>query len=164
MWLFVVFVAVPIIEIALFINLGTKLGVFPTLAIVLITAALGTYLVKSQAISTFETIKSELKNLQNPTQTVAHAAMILFAGVLLVTPGFFTDLIGFMLLVPWLRGYVFNIVNKKILHKNFVFNTNPGTKNYKSSNASDSDTIIEGEYWENKSKNPQNGKSNSINH
>ena len=164
MWLFVVFVAVPIIEIALFINLGTWLGVFPTLAIVLITAALGTYLVKSQAISTFETIQSELRNLQNPTQTVAHAAMILFAGVLLVTPGFFTDLIGFMLLVPWLRGYVFNIVNKKILHKNFVFNTNPGTKNYKSSNASDSDTIIEGEYWENKSKNPQNGKSNSINH
>ena len=164
MWLFVVFVAVPIIEIALFINLGTWLGVFPTLAIVLITAALGTYLVKSQAISTFETIQSELRNLQNPTQTVAHAAMILFAGVLLVTPGFFTDLIGFMLLVPWLRGYVFNIVNKKILHKNFVFNTNPGTKNYKSSNASDSDTIIEGEYWENKSKNPQTGKSNSINH
>ena len=164
MWLFVVFVAVPIIEIALFINLGTWLGVFPTLAIVLITAALGTYLVKSQAISTFETIKSELRNLQNPTQTVAHAAMILFAGVLLVTPGFFTDLIGFMLLVPWLRGYVFTIVNKKILYKNFVFDTNRGTKNYKSSNASDSDTIIEGEYWENKSKSTQSGKRNSINH
>ena len=164
MWLFVVFVAVPIIEIALFINLGNRLGVFPTLAIVLITAALGTYLVKSQAISTFETIKSELKNLQNPTQTVAHAAMILFAGVLLVTPGFFTDLIGFMLLVPWLRDYVFTTVNKKILYKNFVFDTNRGTKNYKSSNASDSGTIIEGEYWENKSKSPQSGKRDSINH
>ena len=164
MWLFVIFVAVPIIEIALFINLGSRLGVFPTLAIVLITAALGTYLVKSQAISTFETIKLELRNLQNPTQSVAHAATILFAGVLLVTPGFFTDLIGFMLLVPRLRNYVFNIVNKKILDKNFVFDSNQGTKNYKSSDAPGSDTIIEGEYWENKSTNPQSGKSKSINH
>ena len=164
MWLFVIFVAVPIIEIALFINLGSRLGVFPTLAIVLITAALGTYLVKSQAISTFETIKLELRNLQNPTQTVAHAATILFAGVLLVTPGFFTDLIGFMLLVPRLRNYIINIVNKKILDKNFVFDSNRRTKNFKSSDASGSDTIIEGEYWENKSKNPQSGKSDGINH
>ena len=56
MWLFFIFVAVPIIEIALFIQVGGWLGLFPTLAIVIITAALGTYLVRSQAIETFASV------------------------------------------------------------------------------------------------------------
>ena len=68
MWLFLIFVAVPIIEIALFINLGGWLGTFPTLAIIVITAALGTFLVKTQAISTFKTIGTKFRSLQNPTE------------------------------------------------------------------------------------------------
>ena len=76
MWLFFIFVAVPVVEIALFIKVGGWLGLFPTLAIIVITAALGTYLVKTQAISTFSIIKTKFSNLQNPTEPVAHAAMI----------------------------------------------------------------------------------------
>ena len=158
MWLFLIFVAVPTIEIALFIKLGTWLGIFPTLAIILITAALGTYLVKSQTISTFDTIKSKLGNLQNPTESVAHAAMILFAGVLLLTPGFFTDAVGFSLLVPWFRSYVFNFVSRRVNSQNDKFNAPNKNETNEYSKMSRGNIVIEGEYWENKTKNAKNGK------
>ena len=158
MWLFLIFVAVPIIEIALFINLGTWLGIFPTLAIILITAALGTFLVKNQAISTLGTIKSKLGNLQNPTESVAHAAMILFAGVLLLTPGFFTDCVGFTLLVPWFRSYVFNFVNQKIDFQNVKFNAPHNNETNGYSKMSRGNIVIEGEYWENKTEKAKNDK------
>lgn len=158
MWLFLIFVAVPIIEIALFINLGGWLGTFPTLAIIVITAALGTYLVKTQAISTFETIKTKFGSLQNPTEPVAHAAMILFSGALLLTPGFFTDSIGFLLLVPWFRTYIFKLVKRKIDLQNVKFKSSNDSARYEYNRESRGDVVIEGEYWENKTKAQKDNK------
>ena len=98
MWLFFLFVAVPIIEIALFIQVGDLIGLFPTLLIVIATAALGTWLVRGQGLANLSTLRNQVNNFQNPTQQLAHGAMILFAGALLLTPGFFTDGFGFLLL------------------------------------------------------------------
>ena len=158
MWLFLIFVAVPVIEIALFINLGGWLGTLPTLAIIVITAALGTFLVKTQAISTFETIKTRFGSLKNPTEPVAHAAMIIFAGALLLTPGFFTDSFGFLLLMPWFRTYIFRLVKRKINFQNVKFKDPDDNKRYEYSRKSRADIVIEGEYWENKSKPPKDTK------
>jgi UPF0716 protein FxsA len=103
MWLFALFVAVPILEIALFIQVGGWLGLWPTLLIVVLTALLGTVLVRQQGLEQLRRIQGSLDRFSDPTEPLAHGAMILVAGVLLLTPGFFTDAVGFALLVPGLR-------------------------------------------------------------
>ena len=106
MWLFLVLVGVPIIEIGLFIELGGFLGLWPTLAIVVATALLGSVLLRAQGLSTLEELKRSAETGQNPAKPLAHGALILAAGLLLLTPGFFTDSIGFLLMVPPVRAVI----------------------------------------------------------
>ena len=148
MWLFFLFVAVPIIEIALFIQVGDLIGLFPTLLIVIATAALGTWLVRGQGLATLSTLRNQVNNFQNPTQQLAHGAMILFAGALLLTPGFFTDGFGFLLLVPRFRDFAFDYLKERIIYsassrQDFV---HPNTTRYQKERTSDD--IIEGEFDE----------------
>ncbi len=103
MWLFLLFVAVPIVEIALFIQVGGAIGVFSTLAIVILTALVGTLLVRVQGIATLMELQRSLQGGGNPVTPIAHGALILVAGVLLLTPGFFTDAFGLSLLIPPVR-------------------------------------------------------------
>jgi UPF0716 protein FxsA len=102
-WLFIGFLVVPIVEILLFYTIGTLIGIWPTLAIVVVTALAGSYFVSKQGRFVWASIKSEINRGEVPTASVAHGAMILIAGALLITPGFLTDLIGFSLLVPGVR-------------------------------------------------------------
>jgi UPF0716 protein FxsA len=104
MWLFLVFVTVPIIEIALFIQVGGWIGLWPTLAIVVLTAVAGTMLVRVQGLQTLARLQSSLNEGGDPVNPIAHGALILVAGVLLLTPGFFTDALGLSLLVPAVRA------------------------------------------------------------
>lgn len=103
MWLFLVLVAVPIVEIGLFIELGGFLGLWPTLGIVVLTALLGSVLLRTQGLSTVEELRRTTETGQSPAGPLAHGALILVAGLLLLTPGFFTDSIGFLLMVPPIR-------------------------------------------------------------
>lgn len=114
MWLFVAFVAIPIIEIALFIQVGGWLGLWPTLGIVVLTALIGTLLVKAQGRLALGQLQRSFSNLNDPTEPLAHGAMVLVAGVLLLTPGFFTDALGFALLVPGVRSAVYKYVSARI--------------------------------------------------
>ncbi len=114
MWLLLLFILIPLLEIWLFILLGGFIGVFPTLFIVLLTAILGTVLVKTQGINVLKEIQSKFNELENPTEPIAHGAMILFAGALLLTPGFFTDTVGFLLLLPRVRKAAFFWLRNKI--------------------------------------------------
>ncbi|WP_420014132.1 FxsA family protein [Tateyamaria sp.] len=114
MWLFLAFLAVPLIEIALFIQLGGAIGLFPTLLIVIITAILGTFLVRNQGLQALEQVKSSFNQMRDPSEALAHGAMIVFAGALLLTPGFFTDAVGFALLVPGFRLAVFRWVRARV--------------------------------------------------
>ncbi|NNU79101.1 FxsA family protein [Halovulum dunhuangense] len=104
MWLFVLFVLVPIIEIALFIQVGGFIGLWPTLAIVIATAAAGTFLVRGQGLATLAQLQASMDRGGDPTGPLANGVLILVAGLLLLTPGFFTDGCGFALLVPQLRA------------------------------------------------------------
>jgi len=103
MWLFLILVGVPIIEIGLFIQLGGFLGLWPTLAIVVATALIGSMLLRTQGLSTLEELKRTAETGQSPAGPMANGALILVAGLLLLTPGFFTDSFGFLLMVPPIR-------------------------------------------------------------
>lgn len=137
MWLFAIFVAVPILEIALFIQVGGWLGLFPTLGIVVATAAIGTYLVRRQGLAELRRIQGSLNELRDPTRPLAHGAMILTSGLLLLTPGFFTDAVGFALLVPGVRDTVMAFVRKRINVQSFTVGQPPAQ-----------DDIVEGDYVE----------------
>ncbi len=104
------FVFVPLLEMALLIWVGARLGIGPTLAIVIVTGIAGAYLVKHQGLAVWHSAQQRLAGGELPTRELAHGAMLLVAGAFLLTPGFVTDVVGFSLLVPavreWLRRRV----------------------------------------------------------
>lgn len=114
MWLFLAFLAIPLIEIALFIQIGGIIGLGWTLAIVILTAMVGTWLVRSQGALAISQVRNSFETLNDPTEPLAHGAMILFAGALLLTPGFFTDAFGFALLLPPFRRVMYQFLRKRI--------------------------------------------------
>jgi len=104
MWLLLAFIAVPMLEIALFIQVGGWIGLWPTLAIVILTALAGTALMRVQGLQALRRLQNAVERGQNPVGPIAHGALILVAGVLLLTPGFFTDAVGLALLLPPVRA------------------------------------------------------------
>jgi UPF0716 protein FxsA len=114
MWLFFLFLSVPLIEIALFIQVGGWIGLWPTLGIVVATAIAGTFLVRSQGSEALQRLRRSFDELRDPTETLAHGAMILFSGALLLTPGFFTDAVGFALLVPGVRSFLIRRIKERV--------------------------------------------------
>lgn len=126
--LLALFIIVPLIEIALFIQVGGFLGLWPTLAIVVVTAMAGTYLVKKQGLAEISRIQNSLNTLDNPTRPLAHGAMILASGLLLLTPGFFTDAVGFLLLVPGVRDKVMQAVRSRINVQSFTMGQHPAAE------------------------------------
>ena len=121
MWLFALFVGVPILEIALFIQVGGFLGLWPTLAIVIFTALAGTLLLRTQGLQTMGRLQSSVSEGQNPMDPIAHGALILMSAVLLLTPGFFTDAVGLTLLIPPVRAFLIKSGAQRFASKSFVF-------------------------------------------
>ena len=114
MWLFLLFFTVPVIEIVLFIKVGGTIGLMPTVFIILITAIAGTVFVKQQASQLFDLFKRKAGRLEDPSEPIGHGVLVLFAGALLLTPGFFTDFIGFLLLIPNFRYWLFRKLEKNL--------------------------------------------------
>lgn len=114
MWLLLAFIAIPLVEIGLFIQVGGLIGLWPTLAIVLVTAIIGSYLVRQQGALALGQVKDSFNRLSDPSEPLAHGAMILFSGALLLTPGFFTDAVGFLLLIPGVRRWAFEQARKRV--------------------------------------------------
>ncbi|MEM6659898.1 MAG: FxsA family protein [Pseudomonadota bacterium] len=138
MWLFLAFLAVPLIEIGLFIQIGGAIGLWPTLLIVVVTAVIGTILVRAQGAQALGQVRSSFNEMRDPSQALAHGAMILFSGALLLTPGFFTDAVGFALLIPGVRLAVFRWAQARINVQ--TFSSHPQHR--------PQSDIIEGEYAE----------------
>lgn len=147
MWLFVLFVAVPLLEIALFIQVGGFIGLWPTLAIVVVTALVGTQLVRSQGAHAMAQLRSSFNDLRDPTEPLAHGAMILFAGALLLTPGFFTDAVGFSFLVPGVRRFVLQELRKRVHVRQFEYGPQ-GPRHRPGHTDPRRPDIIEGEFQE----------------
>jgi UPF0716 protein FxsA len=143
MWFLVAFLAIPVIEIALFIQVGGLIGLWPTLGLVLLTAVAGTLLVRSQGAQTLAELRRSMAELTDPSEPLAHGAMILFAGALLLTPGFFTDIIGFALLVPPVRLAAFRWLRRRIRIQGFPMGRAPGA-----ARPMTDDSVIDGEFQE----------------
>ena len=117
---FLIFIVLPALEIFFMIKIGSEIGALSTLALIFLTAILGVFFARVQGI---QTLKSGLVNLyQNkvPIYELISGASIAFAAVLLIIPGFLTDLIGFILLIPYTRKVLFKIIfkNKNTIDKN----------------------------------------------
>lgn len=119
MWLFIAFLAVPLIEISLFIQIGGLIGLGWTLVTVVVTAIIGTWLVRTQGMIALSQLRTSFADARDPTEPLAHGAMILFSGALLLTPGFFTDGIGFLLLIPAIRSSVYRFIRARIKVQSF---------------------------------------------
>jgi UPF0716 protein FxsA len=138
-YLLIIFVALPIIEISIFIQIGGFLGTFNTIMLIFLTAALGMYFVRQQGFSTFQKIGLELQNQQIPVQGMFEGLVILISGILLVTPGFLTDIFGFLGLIPVTRLLLLNLI-KSILMKRY--------ENIHSRSKKDVHKTIDGDYIE----------------
>jgi UPF0716 protein FxsA len=148
MWLFLAFIAVPLIEIALFIQIGGAIGLGWTLAIVVLTAVIGTSLMRAQGAMAMSQIRSSLSEVRDPTEPLVNGAMILFAGALLLTPGFFTDAIGFSLLVPGIRSVVFQAIRSRVSVSGSMNVSGGFTNTRKQPHRPMQGDVIDGEYHE----------------
>ena len=106
MWLFGLFIAVPLIEIALFVVVGGWLTLWPTLALVVLSAMLGSWVIRRQGRVAGLELQRAMSEMRDPGRPLAEGAMILLAGMLLVLPGFFTDTLGLLLLIPLIRRVI----------------------------------------------------------
>lgn len=97
------FVIVPVIEISLFIEVGSWIGLWPTIAIIFTTAIVGASLVRHQGLATLTSAQAQLQRGELPAEKVAEGVLLAVAGVLLLTPGFLTDALGLALLIPPVR-------------------------------------------------------------
>ena len=121
---FLIFIGLPALEIFLMIKIGGEIGALSTVALIFLTAIIGIYYAKLQGI---QTLKSGLINLyQNkvPVYELIAGASIAFAALLLIIPGFFTDIIGFILLIPFSRKLLFNLIIKNKIEINKKKNKN----------------------------------------
>jgi len=105
---------VPIAEIVVFILVGERIGVLWTLALVFLTAVIGTFLLRWQGFSLINRIRLEADAGRIPGRELGHGAMIMVAGVLLLTPGFVTDALGFTLFVPPVRDAIWNAIAARL--------------------------------------------------
>jgi UPF0716 protein FxsA len=112
--LFVLFIIIPIIEISVLMQVGELLGMWPTIGIVILTAWLGAKYVRQQGLATMQSVQAKMAQGEMPSSEIVTGLMLLVAGVLLVTPGFVTDIFGLLLLLPSVRQVIVASVQKHI--------------------------------------------------
>ena len=114
------FLLVPIIEIYLFIKIGSQIGAFNTISLIFITAIIGVYYAKYEGLNTLRSAINQIVKNEIPIYEIVSGAALAFASLLLILPGFLTDIIGFFIIFPWTR----KIILKKISKKNYKKNKN----------------------------------------
>ena len=104
--IFLLFIFVPIVEIAIFISIGSNIGVLNTIAIILVTALVGIFLVRRQGMNLLFNAQRNMMQGIMPTEEIKGGIFLLISGLLLVTPGFFTDCIGFAMFLRPVQNFV----------------------------------------------------------
>ena len=115
-------ILIPIIEIYLLIKIGSQIGAITTILLIFITAIVGVYYAKYEGLNTLKSGFLQLSKNQSPTYEVISGAAIAFAAVLLIIPGFFTDVVGFLLIFPISRKIIFGKITKKYKKQNNLKN------------------------------------------
>lgn len=104
--LFLLFIAMPIVEIMVLMKVGSIFGVLPTIALVILTAWAGAAMVRQQGLATFQSVQGKLSQGEIPSDEIISALLLLVAGVMLFTPGLITDTFGLLLLWPVSRAKI----------------------------------------------------------
>ncbi len=115
--LFLLFTVVPVLELTVLIKMGTIIGTTNTIALILLTGVGGAALAKSQGLSLITRIQSDLQEGRLPAEELLNGAFVLVGGVLLLTPGFITDILGFILLIPFTRNLCKKWLRRKLEQK-----------------------------------------------
>lgn len=139
MWLFLALVLVPIIEIALFIQVGGVIGLWPTLGLVLLTGLAGSWLIRRQGLGALVALRASVGEMRDPARPLFDGAAVIFAGALLLAPGFLTDTMGLALLVPAVRGLIYGRLRRRITV--FVAGAGPAPRQ-------PAGDVLEGDYTE----------------
>jgi UPF0716 protein FxsA len=106
MRLILIFIIVPLIEILLLIEIGSRIGTLNTLLVIILTGILGASMMRHQGFTIIRNIQADLSQGRMPTGELINGALVLAGGIVLLTPGFFTDAVGFILLIPATREYI----------------------------------------------------------
>lgn len=136
--LFLFFLIVPFVEIYLLLQLGGIIGVLPTIFMVVFTAVLGAWLLRRQGFATLQRFQDSLQQGQIPAMEMIEGPILLVGGALLLTPGFFTDMMGFACLIPNVRRKIaVYVIENKLIQM--------GAHPFQENNSHDPE-VIEGEY------------------
>ena len=150
--IFPIFVVVTLAEIYVLVSVGGAIGAWSTILLVIITALIGSALLKQQGWSIMAKAQQSIAEGRTPALEMLEGVVILVSGVLLLTPGFITDGLGLLGLMPWSRGYFINHFLEKnaervFSQRNSVFINRTKSSESKTANK---DEPIEGEFWEDK--------------
>ena len=129
-------ILIPIVEIYLFIKIGSQIGAFTTISLIFVTAIIGVYYARYEGLNTLRSGVSQLYKNQIPLFELMSGAALAVAAFLLILPGFATDLLGFLIIFPFTRKIIFNLFAKNKKNKMYV-----------------KDDLIEGEYEDKDNKN-----------
>lgn len=146
--LFLLFLSIPILEIYLLLEVSDSIGPLPTVALVVLTAVVGVWLIRLQGFATLAKAQQSLAQGEMPATTMFEGILLFIAGALLLTPGFFTDSIGFLFLIPVSRQWIVRTVLKKAIANSSQFNAHFQQSSSKTGNTyqSSSTEVIEGEF------------------
>ncbi|MDC3145336.1 FxsA family protein [Candidatus Pelagibacter sp.] len=127
----ILILSIPLIEIYLFIKIGSSIGAFNTISLILLTAIIGVAYARYEGFNTLRSGMTQLVKNEIPIYEIVSGAALTFAAVLLIIPGFATDFLGLLLIIPVTRKLIFNVFSKRFNKKN---------------NTNEKKDFIEGEY------------------
>ena len=114
-------ILIPILEIYLFIKIGSQIGAFTTISLIFFTAIIGVFYARYEGLNTLKSGVSQLYKNQMPLFELMSGAALAVAAILLILPGFATDILGFLIIFPLTRKLIFKLVTKKGKDKNEVY-------------------------------------------
>jgi UPF0716 protein FxsA len=158
MWLLLLLMAWPIVEIGLFVEIGGRIGLWPTLGLVIGSGMLGVMVLRLQGVRAQTGLRQAMQGFGAPGVPLAHEALILLAGGLLILPGLLTDILGLLLLLPPVRSLLIARLSRRVVVQGF------GMPPQRPERREDSG-VIEGEFLEIDPKNPpERGNSGWTRH
>ena len=117
----ILILSIPLIEIYLFIKIGSSIGAFNTISLILLTAIIGVAYARYEGFNTLRSGMAQLVKNEIPIYEIVSGAALTFAAILLIVPGFATDCLGLLLIIPITRKLIFNVFSKKFNKKNNTF-------------------------------------------
>ncbi|PCI70210.1 MAG: exlusion protein FxsA [Piscirickettsiaceae bacterium] len=138
-------IVVPVVEIYFLIQVGSVIGAFSTIALIVLTAVVGAYLFRQQGLATFQRVQATIARGEIPAVEMIEGMVLMLSGGLLLTPGFFTDIVGFLCLVPALRAKLALSILQTQMMSSSPFQQGGFSQHRSPSDVDDTD-VIDGEF------------------